>query len=327
MKTKILKSPQVFPSKKLITEKKNESNIKKLRSQNQNQNQNQLTLDFFGVKIPKINDENLFEELIKDKLKQLKIISWNINGLRSVINKGDLQYLIQQEKPAILCLNETKIDLISLRKEKYEYLFKKDYLTYWNFSKIKKGYSGVAIFTKYKPIKIKYDIGIEKHDKEGRFILIEYNVFILISVYFPNSGKERLDYRTKEWDVDFLNYIKQIKKEMNKPIIICGDLNVIPEKVDIYNFDNLEEKSGCSKGERENFDLLLKENFVDSFRYLNKTKVEYSWFGNFWNKKDYKGARCDFFIVDKNIIEQIEKSEILVKYNGSDHVPISITFK
>lgn len=328
MKLKVQKSIEKFsiPLKKTIDKKE-----KKLTISNQNKRkiQSQLTLDFFGIKIPKINNENLFENLTKEKLPNLKIICWNINGLRSIINKGDLQYLIEKEKPEILCLNETKIDLITLKKEKYELLFKKDYLTYWNFSNDKKGYSGVSIFTKYKPIKIIYEMGIKKHDKEGRIILIEYNIFILICVYFPNSGKERLNYRIKEWDIDFYNFIKDIKNKFNnKSIIICGDLNVIPEKIDIYDIENYNEIISFRKGERENFFLLLNNmNFVDSFRFLNKGKIGYSWFGNLWDKKNYKGCRCDFFLVDKNIINDIKKSDILDKYNGSDHVPICLIFK
>ena len=179
MKLKVQKSIEKFsiPLKKTIDKKE-----KKLTISNQNKRkiQSQLTLDFFGIKIPKINNENLFENLTKEKLPNVKIICWNINGLRSIINKGDLQYLIEKEKPEILCLNETKIDLITLKKEKYELLFKKDYLTYWNFSNDKKGYSGVSIFTKYKPIKIIYEMGIKKHDKEGRIILIEYKFVIFM---------------------------------------------------------------------------------------------------------------------------------------------------
>ena len=296
--------------------------------ENKNKNKKtstQQTLDFFGIKTPEANKEELFHPIPKDT--KLKIMSWNVNGIRSVINRGDLQNLITKENPDILCLNETKIDQLTLRKEKIEYLFNKQYLTYWNEALNKKGYSGVAIFSKYKPISVTKGISIYEHDQEGRVITIEYEELVLVSVYVPNSGQNRLEYRTTKWDVSFRSYITNLKKTKNKPIIITGDMNVCYQPIDLYDAENYGEIPPFTKGERDNFGLLLKSGFIDSFRFLHKDKVEYSWFGNDKDKLIDKGYRLDYFLVDDQTKEKLEKSEIFKKYIGSDHVPIGIIYK
>lgn len=284
----------------------------------------QSTLDFFGIKTPEANKAEMFRSI--PKYSKLKIMSWNVNGIRSVINRGDFQNLILKEDPDILCLNETKIDQITLRKEKIEYLFNHKYLSYWNEAQNKKGYSGVAIFTKYKPISVTKGINISEHDQEGRVITIEFEELILISVYVPNSGENRLEYRTTKWDVSFRSFIRNLSKTKNKPIIIIGDMNVCYQPIDLYDADTHGGIPPFTKGERDNFGLLLQTGFVDSFRFLNKDKVEYSWFGSIKDKLLDKGYRLDYCLVDEKAKKNLEKSEIFKTYIGSDHVPIGIIY-
>lgn len=321
-------------AKKRIIENTEKDDNRQSKSQKTNKISNEVklvkskdkqpTLDFFGIKAPTANKEENFP-LLNTSLK-VKIMSWNVNGIRSVIKKGDLQDFIHKEKPDILCLNETKIDQVTLRKERIEYIFNKDYLTYWNFSDIKKGYSGVAIFSKFKPQKVNYGIGIPEYDQEGRVITAEFDTFVLIAVYVPNSGQERLEYRTTKWDVVFREYIIKKKNETKKSVIVTGDMNVCHDELDLYNYEKIGDVPPFTKAERDNFDLLLKEGFIDIYRELNKDKREYSWYGNDKDKLLNQGYRIDYFLVDEKIKSSITSADIYKKYIGSDHVPIGIEF-
>ncbi len=284
----------------------------------------QITLDYFGINIPKANDENKFP-ILKNNIK-LKIIHWNINGIKSIINKGYLQEMVNKEKPDIFCLNETKITQENLIKEKYDFLFNKDYLSYWNFSIIKKGYSGVAIFTKYQPIKIIDKTDIKEIDLEGRVIYLEYSDFIILSVYVPNGGS-RFKYRVTKWDPIFRNFICDLKIKYKKDIIICGDFNVCNKEIDLFSAELYEGNPTFTEEERVNFKQLLGDaDLIDIYRHMHPLTQGFSWFGNKWDKLGNKGRRIDYFLVSKNMINNIKKTGILKKYDGSDHVPIYIEY-
>lgn len=292
-------------------------NKKKLNSKSQK------TLDCFGINIPKVNHEDNFPEMSSLFFNKLKIISWNVNGIRAVIKRNELQELIKKESPDILCLNETKIDEANLRAERIESLFSKTYLTYWNASKERKGYSGVALFSKYKPISVTYDINIPEHDKEGRVITAEYPLFYLICVYVPNSGKERLRYRTEKWDIDFQSYIKTLV-DKKKHVIVAGDLNVCHTDNDMYDVQELTNViPGCFTEERDNMTKWLNDGYVDSFRYMKGyDAIEFSQYQSLYYMKNKKGLRLDYFILNGSAKEHIRRSDILTQYGGSDHLPI-----
>ena len=202
----------------------------------------------------------------------MKLISWNVNGLRACVGKGFLDYFKEQQAD-IFCLQETKLQegQIELELDGYH--------QYWNYAE-KKGYSGTAIFTKEKPISVHYGIGIEEHDKEGRVITLEFEKFYMITVYTPNSQEKlaRLDYRMK-WEEDFKNYLLELDKK--KPVIVCGDLNVAHKEIDLKNPKTNRKNAGFSDEEREKMTKLLESGFVDSFRYFypNKTDI-YSWWSD-----------------------------------------------
>ena len=219
----------------------------------------------------------------------MKLISWNVNGLRACVGKGFLDYFKEQQAD-IFCLQETKLQegQIELELDGYH--------QYWNYAE-KKGYSGTAIFTKEKPISVHYGIGIEEHDKEGRVITLEFEKFYMITVYTPNSQEKlaRLDYRMK-WEEDFKNYLLELDKK--KPVIVCGDLNVAHKEIDLKNPKTNRKNAGFSDEEREKMTKLLESGFVDSFRYFypNKTDI-YSWWSyRFSARAKNAGWRIDYFL-------------------------------
>jgi exodeoxyribonuclease-3 len=259
-----------------------------------------------------------------------KIIAWNVNGIRSIVKKNDLIDLIEKEKPNIICFGETKlscpsIDVESDLKDKItDYKYR-----YYDTCKKRGGYSGTAIFSKKKPIKVDYGMNISKHDMEGRVITLEFKKYFLIHVYTPNSGQalQRLDYRVKEWDIDFKLYLKDLQSK--KPIIVCGDLNVANEEIDIHNPKGNKKSAGFTKQERENFKVLIKElDLIDTFRYINKDEIKYSYW-SYMNKArpNNKGWRIDYFLVSSKLIDNVKKSDILTEILGSDHAPILLKFK
>lgn len=245
----------------------------------------------------------------------MKLISWNVNGLRACVGKGFLDYFKEQQAD-IFCLQETKLQegQIELELDGYH--------QYWNYAE-KKGYSGTAIFTKEKPISVHYGIGIEEHDKEGRVITLEFEKFYMITVYTPNSQEKlaRLDYRMK-WEEDFKNYLLELDKK--KPIIVCGDLNVAHKEIDLKNPKTNRKNAGFSDGEREKMTKLLESGFVDSFRYFypNKTDI-YSWWSyRFSARAKNAGWRIDYFLVSDRIKENMKGAEIHTEILGSDHCPV-----
>jgi len=245
-----------------------------------------------------------------------KIISGNVNGIRACINKEFMDFL-SKENPDIICLQETKVnDGFNILLPGYEQIY--------NFAE-KKGYSGTAIFSKEKPIKILKDMGIDEHDKEGRIIAAEYDNYILVTVYTPNSkrGLLRLDYR-KEWDKEFLKYIKKLEEE--KPVIVCGDLNVAHTAMDIKNDkSNYNKSAGYTQTEIDGFENMLKEGFVDTFRHLHPDEIKYSWWSYMFNARaNNTGWRIDYFLTSKSLIKEVKEAFILNEVMGSDHCPVGI---
>lgn len=247
----------------------------------------------------------------------MKLISWNVNGLRAVMNKGFKEFFESIDADAI-CLQETK-----LQEGQIEFA-PEGYYTYWN-SAVKKGYSGTVIFTKAKPINVTYGIGIEEHDQEGRVITAEYEVFYLVDCYTPNSQREltRLDYRMK-WEDDFRKYLEELNQK--KPVILCGDLNVAHNEIDLKNPKTNRHNAGFTDEERNKMTELLGAGFTDSFRYLYPDKTDiYSWWSYMFHAREKNaGWRIDYFIVSDSIKDKIKDSKILTKIMGSDHCPVEL---
>ncbi|HHB77832.1 MAG TPA: exodeoxyribonuclease III [Saprospiraceae bacterium] len=250
----------------------------------------------------------------------MKIVSWNVNGIRAIVKKGFLED-IQQMDPDILCLQETKA-----QPEQVEEAIKeiKNYSKYYN-SADKKGYSSTAILSKIEPISITNDMGVPEHDKEGRVICAEYKDFYLVTVYVPNSGQglKRLDYR-QQWDVDFTAYLKNLEK--TKPVIVCGDLNVAHTSIDLKNDkSNYNKSAGYTQVEIDGFQALLDAGFVDTFRLLHPEEVKYTyWSYRFNARKNNSGWRIDYFLVSQVLADKVKSAEIHNEYFGSDHCPVSI---
>ena len=248
----------------------------------------------------------------------MKIISWNVNGIRAVLKKGFLDF-VNKENPDIICIQETKA-----HPEQVESILKDYPYQYWN-SAIKKGYSGTAIFSKIKPIMIENDLKIEKHDQEGRVICCELNNYYLVTVYTPNSKRDlsRLDYRYKEWDVDFLKYLKKL--ESKKPVIFCGDLNVAHKEIDLKNPKSNKRNAGFTEEERKGFENYVNAGFIDTFRMFNKEPGHYTWWSYMFNARAKNvGWRIDYFCVSNTIKNKVYEANILPEIMGSDHAPILI---
>ncbi|MFL2847652.1 MAG: exodeoxyribonuclease III [Coraliomargaritaceae bacterium] len=260
--------------------------------------------------------------------KAKSILSWNVNGIRAVIKKGFEDFLTETNHD-IVCLQETKIsdDLVQdLKFKNYPYLI-------WNCAE-KKGYSGTAIFSKEPPLSIKKGIGIEKHDKEGRVITAEFEDYYLVTVYTPNAQNhdenrrpKRLDYRTQEWDVDFLNFVTDLEK--TKPVIFCGDLNVAHQEIDLANPKTNRKNAGFTDEERESFQSILDAGYVDIFRQFHPdTSDAYTWWSYRANARTNNvGWRIDYFCVSQKLQDRIASAESLTSVLGSDHCPITISFK
>lgn len=245
----------------------------------------------------------------------MKLISWNVNGLRASVGKGFLEYF-KEEDADIFCIQETKLqqDQISLDFSGYE--------QYWNYA-LKKGYSGTAVFTKKKPLSAKYGIGMDEHDQEGRVITLEYDNFYLVTAYIPNSQRElaRLDYRMK-WEDDFRSYLMELDRI--KPVILCGDLNVAHKEIDLKNPKSNRRNAGFTDEEREKMTKLLDSGFIDSFRHFYPDKEgAYSWWSYMGNARAKNvGWRIDYFIVSERLKENMKDAEIHSHIMGSDHCPV-----
>lgn len=247
----------------------------------------------------------------------MKLISWNVNGLRACLNKGFIDYF-KSTDPDFFCIQETKMNPSQAD------INIDGYFQYWNSAE-KKGYSGTAIFTKHKPLSVKNDIDIEMHSHEGRVITLEMENFFLVNCYTPNSKEKlaRLDYRIL-WEDDFRNYLVSLDKL--KPVILCGDLNVAHNEIDLKNPKTNRRNAGFSDEERNKMTLLLNSGFVDTFRYFYPEKSGiYSWWSYRFNaRKNNAGWRIDYFIVSERFIKNIKDSIIHDDVLGSDHCPVEI---
>lgn len=250
----------------------------------------------------------------------MKFISWNVNGLRAAVKKGFVEKLAEMN-PDIIGLQEIKLSegQLELELEGYE--------LYYNYAE-RKGYSGTAVFTKLKPISVTYGIGIEEHDTEGRVITLEFEDYYFITCYTPNSKRklERLDYRVV-WEDSFRNYLNELDK--NKPVVLCGDLNVAHNEIDLANPDTNHKSAGFSDEERAKFTELLASGYVDTFRHFYPDRAdEYSWWSNFNKARERNiGWRIDYFVVSERFLDRIEDSKIHQSVMGSDHCPVELILK
>ena len=247
----------------------------------------------------------------------MKLISWNVNGIRACVNKGFIEFF-KDIKADIFCIQETKCqpDQIELEFDGYK--------SYWNSAE-RKGYSGTAIFTKKKPIAVTRGIGIEEHDKEGRILTLELEDFYLVNNYTPNAkrGLERLDYR-QIWEDEIRKYLLKLNKK--KPVIMCGDLNVAHKEIDLKNPKSNRGNAGFTDEEREKMTQLLKAGFTDSFRYLYPDKENaYSWWSYMGRAREKNvGWRIDYFIVSNDMKHKIKEATIYPQIMGSDHCPVGL---
>lgn len=247
----------------------------------------------------------------------MKLISWNVNGLRACVQKGFLDFFKEVDAD-IFCIQESKLQegQISLELEGYH--------QYWNYA-VKKGYSGTAIFTRVEPLSVSYGIGIAEHDQEGRVITLEFESFYMVTVYTPNSQSEltRLDYRMR-WEEAFLSYLKGLEKK--KPIIFCGDLNVAHKEIDLKNPKTNRKNAGFTDEERNKFSVLLENGFVDTYRYFYPDQEGvYSWWSyRFQARKKNAGWRIDYFCVSECLKEKLRDAKIHTEVLGSDHCPVEL---
>lgn len=246
----------------------------------------------------------------------MKIISWNVAGFRAVLKKG-FDDFFREIDADIFCIQESKV-----LEEQFDYR-PEGYKMYLNPAE-RKGYSGTLVFTRIDPINVSYGMGIEEHDKEGRIITLEYDKFYLVTVYTPNAKNDlsRLVYRMK-WEDDFKSYLKML--ELTKPVVVCGDLNVAHNEIDIKNAKSNRGSAGFTDEERDKFSKLLEAGFIDTFRYLYPEKIKYSWWSYMGHARENNtGWRIDYFVVSNNFIDKVKDSIIHDHILGSDHCPIEI---
>ena len=246
----------------------------------------------------------------------MKLISWNVNGLRAVMNKNFMEFFNEADAD-IFCLQETKLQEGQIEMDL------PGYHQYWNYAD-KKGYSGTAIFTKKEPLSVTYGMGIDEHDHEGRVITLEFDDFYFITVYVPNSqdGLKRLDYRMK-WEDDFLGYLKGLEK--TKPVVFCGDLNVAHEEIDLKNPKTNRKNAGFTDEERSKMTALLDAGFTDTFRYFYPEQVTYSWWSyRFKAREKNAGWRIDYFICSDALRDRLKDAKIHTEVMGSDHCPVEL---
>lgn len=247
----------------------------------------------------------------------MRFVSWNVNGIRACVKKGFLEYF-NEVQADIFCIQESKLQEGQINLEL------PGYYQYWNYAE-KKGYSGTAVFTKDEPIDVQYGMGIEKHDTEGRMITLEFDKFYLVTVYTPNAQNElaRIDYRI-EWEEDFRNYLKTL--ENTKPVIVCGDLNVAHQEIDLKNPKTNQNSAGFSKQERGQFQALIDAGFIDTYRYFYKDVTgAYSWWSyRFRSREKNAGWRIDYFLVSQNLKPFLKDAKIHSEILGSDHCPVEL---
>ena len=249
----------------------------------------------------------------------MKFISWNVNGLRACVGK-EFEQQFKDLDADFFCLQETKMQAGQLD------LSFPGYESYWNYAD-KKGYSGTAIYTKHKPLNVTYGIDIDEHDHEGRVITLEMEDFYLVTVYTPNSqdGLRRLEYRMK-WEDDFQAYLHRL--DAIKPVIVCGDMNVAHQEIDLKNPKTNRKNAGFTDEEREKMTQLLSNGFIDTFRTLYPEQVTYSWWSyRFRAREKNTGWRIDYFLISERLKDRLEDAKIHTEIMGSDHCPIEITLK
>ena len=248
----------------------------------------------------------------------MKLISWNVNGIRACCDKG-FREAFKSLDADFFCLQETK-----MQEGQLDLAFD-GYTSYWNYAE-KKGYSGTAIFTRHQPLSVSYGLDIEHHDKEGRVITLEMDNFYLVTVYTPNSqdGLKRLDYRMT-WEDDFRNYLLELDKK--KPVIVCGDLNVAHKEIDLKNPKTNRMNAGFTDQEREKFQLLLDSGFIDTFRFFYPDMESiYSWWSyRFKAREKNAGWRIDYFLASKRLADKLTGAKIHTEIYGSDHCPVEAT--
>lgn len=247
----------------------------------------------------------------------MRLISWNVNGIRACVEKGFLDFFKDIDAD-VFCLQETKLQAGQIE------LPLEGYYQFWNYAE-KKGYSGTALFSKQKPISVSYGIGIEQHDHEGRVIAAEFADFYVVTVYTPNSQDElkRLDYRM-QWEMDFKAYLKKL--EENKPVLVCGDLNVAHQEIDLKNPKTNRRNAGFTDEEREKMTQLLEDGFVDTFRYFYPEQKDiYSWWSyRFQARSKNAGWRIDYFLASKALTDRLVDAKIHTQVFGSDHCPVEL---
>ena len=250
----------------------------------------------------------------------MKFISWNVNGIRACLTKGFMDFF-NKEDADIFCLQETKVQAGQVE------LDLKGYHQYWNYAE-KKGYSGTAVFTKQEPLSVRYGLGIEEHDKEGRVITLEFSDFYFITVYTPNSKTEleRLDYRMV-WEDEFRKYMQNLEKE--KPVVVCGDLNVAHKEIDLKNPKTNRKNAGFTDEERSKFTELMDAGFIDTFRYFYPEQEGiYSWWSyRFKAREKNAGWRIDYFLTSASMKERLVSAKIHTEILGSDHCPVELVIK
>jgi exodeoxyribonuclease III len=262
----------------------------------------------------------------------MKIICWNVNGIRSLLKTDYLNNFIKNENPDILCMGETKIGCSYIEQDTMMFNIMPQFkFRYWSPCQTKKGYSGTSIFCKSKPLNITYGLDFrgKSVDDEGRIITIELKKFYLIHVYTPNSGQAlaRLEWRTTIWDRAFEIYIQKLQKI--KPVIVCGDLNVSHKPIDLARPKTNLRTAGYTKEERDSFErLLINTQLIDTYRKLHPDKIEYSYWSYMRNSREKNiGWRLDYFLVDMRLIKKVKESIILADIMGSDHAPIKLEIK
>ncbi len=246
----------------------------------------------------------------------LKFISWNVNGLRACVGK-DFENQYRSLDADFFCLQETK-----MQEGQLDLQFD-GYVSYWNYAE-KKGYSGTAIYAKHTPLSVSYGMGVDEHDHEGRIVTLEYEDFYLVTVYTPNSQTElkRLDYRMK-WEDDFLCFLKAL--DAKKPVIVCGDMNVAHQEIDIKNPKSNRRNAGFTDEEREKMSILLDNGFIDTFRFVHPEEVTYSWWSyRFKAREKNAGWRIDYFLVSERLKDKIASASIHTEIMGSDHCPVEL---
>ncbi|HEX6892303.1 MAG TPA: exodeoxyribonuclease III [Chryseolinea sp.] len=251
----------------------------------------------------------------------MHFVNWNVNGIRAIAKKDFIKD-IREMNPDVLCLQETKgaADEVKSTLELFP-----EYKTYVNSSKARKGYSGTAILSKEEPLSVSYDLGLEEHDQEGRVITAEYLTYFLTTVYTPNSGEElqRLDYRSR-WDKEFMDYLLWLRRR--KPVILCGDLNVAHQPIDIARpKENYNKSAGYTQTEIDGFTRLLESGFVDTFRRFYPETVKYTYWNYVTNARAKNaGWRIDYFLVSENLADKVKDAMVYDQYLGSDHCPVGL---